>query len=90
MSVTISTTESETEPGEIIGDEIEEIDPELAKSRLFSLVADIRKEMKIRNTQGKATGEIKRDIETIQNLVIKKEYVKAYNVATECLNRIMV
>lgn len=90
MSVTSSTTDSEPELEEAFGGEGEEIDPELAKSKLFSLVADIRKEMKIRNTQGKATGEIKRDIETIQNLVIKKEYVKAYNVATECLNRIMV
>jgi virulence-associated protein VagC len=64
------------------------IDPEEAKSKLFSLVADIRNEMKIRSNQGRSTGEIKKDIETVQNLVIRKEYVKAYSVAVECLDRI--
>ncbi len=59
----------------------EEIDPETAKSKLFSLVGDIRLEMKERSIQGKDTGAIKKDIETIQNLVIKKEYVESYKVA---------
>ena len=66
----------------------EEIDPETAKSKLFSLVGDIRLEMKERSIQGKDTGSIKRDIESIQNLVIRKEYVKAYKVARSCLDSI--
>ncbi len=74
-------------PGDIAMDEIE-LDPEEAKTKLFSLIAEIRQEMKIRHTQGKATGEIKRDIETIQNLVIKKEYLKAYRIAATCLSRV--
>ncbi len=65
-----------------------DINPEEAKTKLFSLIAEIRQEMKIRHTQGKATGEIKKDIETIQNLVIKKEYLKAYRIAATCLSRV--
>lgn len=68
--------------------ESSETPPENYKTNIRGLVEEISKEMRIRNTRGEETSAIKKDIETIKDLVIKKEYDRAYKVAKECLERI--
>ena len=76
-----STPEPETESRS-------ELTAEESKRKLNDLVSEISREMKIRKTKGEETSAIKNDIEIIKNLVLSKDYVKAYKVAKECLERI--
>jgi tetratricopeptide (TPR) repeat protein len=78
------------EPVEEEKPKVEEKTPshEESKVQLFSLVSEIRNQMKIKSRKGEETTAIKKDIEVIQNLVIKKEYLEAYQVAKNCLERI--
>lgn len=65
-----------------------DLDPSDAKKKLVELVAIISKEMKERSSHGEEIDTVKRDIQNIQNLVIKKDYISALNIANSTMDRL--
>lgn len=63
------------------------IDTDQARSELFVLIPKIKVEITRLHSKGVEVEEFKQDIERIQNLVIKREYLKAYELGRTCYRR---
>jgi hypothetical protein len=63
------------------------IDTDQARSELFTLIPKIKLEISKLHSQGLETEDYKMDIERIQNLVIKRQYLQAYELGKTCYRR---
>ncbi|MBN1390709.1 MAG: hypothetical protein JXA22_08725 [Candidatus Thermoplasmatota archaeon] len=58
-----------------------------ARTELFTLIPKIKVEIMRLHSKGRDTDEYRKDIEKVQNLVIQKQYIKAFELAKDCHNR---
>jgi nucleoside diphosphate kinase len=63
------------------------VDTDQARSELFTLIPKIKLEISKLHSQGLETEDFKMDIERIQNLVIKRQYLQAYELGKTCYRR---
>ncbi|MGA1819679.1 MAG: hypothetical protein ACMUHU_01585 [Thermoplasmatota archaeon] len=61
----------------------EVIDNDKARNELFTLIPKIKVEITRLHSKGREVDEFKRDIETIQNLVLQKQYIRAYELGRD-------
>ncbi|MGA1793667.1 MAG: hypothetical protein ACMUHM_06935 [Thermoplasmatota archaeon] len=65
----------------------EVVDNDKARNELFTLIPKIKVEITRLHSKGREVDEFKRDIETIQNLVLQKQYIRAYELGRDCYGR---
>ncbi|MGA1866872.1 MAG: hypothetical protein ACMUFK_05330 [Thermoplasmatota archaeon] len=58
-----------------------------ARTELFTLIPKIKVEIMKMHSKGMETEDYKRDIETIQNLVIQRQYIRALELGRDCFSR---
>jgi len=63
------------------------VDNDRARNELFTLIPKIKVEITRLHSKGREVDDFKRDIETIQNLVLQKKYIRAYELGKDCYGR---